>query len=62
MEFRRMTEDERAKLGLALRENADSGKPLLMDARDTRFLDSGDPHDEEVISAIKSIPCHYRAA
>jgi hypothetical protein len=31
-----------------------------MDRRDTSFVDTGDVvSDEEVISAIMSMPCHY---
>jgi hypothetical protein len=33
---------------------------LVMDRRDTSFLGTADEvTDEEVINAIKSVPCHY---
>ena len=44
----------------ALRGNAESDRAILMDRRDTSFLGTADEvTDEEVISAIKSVPCHY---
>ena len=44
----------------ALRGNADVNRVLLMDRRDTGFAGAADDvPDEEVINAIKSVPCHY---
>jgi len=44
----------------ALRGNAESNLAILMDRRDTSFVGVADEvPDEEVITAIKSVPCHY---
>jgi len=60
MDFRRLNDTERTQLLTALRGNADSGLSILLDQRDTSFVGTGeDVTDEEVISAIKSVPCHY---
>lgn len=60
MDFRALTEVERKTLVGALRGNAEQGRVLLLDRRDTSFAGSADEvPDEEVISAIKSVPCHY---
>jgi hypothetical protein len=60
MHFRPLHEPERTQLLTALRGNADSGRAILMDRRDTSFVGTADDvTDEEVISAIKSVPCHY---
>ena len=60
MDFRPLTEVERKQLVGALRGNAEQGRVLLLDRRDTSFAGSADEvPDEEVISAIKSVPCHY---
>jgi len=60
MDFRPLTSTERQQLITALRGNADSGAALLMDRRDTSFAGSSEEvTDEEVINAIKSVPCHY---
>lgn len=60
MDFRPLTSTERQQLITALRGNADSGTALLMDRRDTGFLGTTDEvTDDEVINAIKSVPCHY---
>ena len=60
MDFRPLNDTERRQLVTALRGNADTGRALLMD-RQTSFLGAADdvPDDEEVINAIKSVPCHY---
>ena len=61
MDFRPLNDTERKQLITALRGNADSGTALLMDRRDTTFLGTTDEvTDDEVINAIKSVPCHYR--
>lgn len=60
MDFRPLTETERRTLITALRGNADRGLALLMDQKDTSFVGSAEEvPDEEVINAIKSVPCHY---
>jgi len=60
MDFRPLNELERKQLVNALRGNAEQGRVLLLDRRDTSFAGSADEvPDEEVISAIKSVPCHY---
>src|ERR1700693_6300520 len=60
VEFKPLDDVERQKLKMALLMNADQGAILRM-ARDTSFTraESAMPDDEEVISAIKSVPCHY---
>src|SRR5262245_65991533 len=60
MDFRPLNDTERRNLITALRGNADRGLSLLMDRRDTSFLGAAEEvPDEEVINAIKSVPCHY---
>jgi hypothetical protein len=62
MDFRPLSEVERRQLVTALRGNAESGSALLMDRRDTSFLgliEEDEVPDEEVINAIRSVPCHY---
>ncbi len=60
MDFRPLNELERRHLITALRGNADGNRVLLMDRKDTSFVGSAEEvPDEEVINAIKSVPCHY---
>jgi hypothetical protein len=60
MDFRPLSDPERTRLLTALRGNADADRAILMDRRDTSFVGTADDvTDEEVISAIKSVPCHY---
>jgi len=60
MDFRPLNDTERKTLIGALRGNADQNQTLLMDRRDTSFIGTTDEvTDEEVINAIKSVPCHY---
>ena len=60
MDFRPLNELERRQLLTALRGNADGNRVLLTDRRDTSFTGTvDDVPDEEVITAIKSVPCHY---
>ena len=60
MDFRPLNDTERRSLITALRGNADRGIAILMDRRDTSFAGTADEvTDEEVITAIKSVPCHY---
>ncbi len=60
MGFLPLNDSERRTLVNALRENAEADRAILMDRRDTSFLGTTDAvTDEEVINAIKSVPCHY---
>ncbi|HZT82530.1 MAG TPA: hypothetical protein VFA26_20040 [Gemmataceae bacterium] len=60
MDFRPLNDTERRTLIAALRGNAENDRAILMDRRDTSFAGSADEvTDEEVIFAIKSVPCHY---
>jgi hypothetical protein len=60
MDFRPLNETERQQLIQALRGNAEQNRTILMNPRDTSFAGTTDEvSDEEVISAIKSVPCHY---
>ena len=60
MDFRPLNDIERRNLISALRGNGDGNRVLLMDPRDTSFVGTSDEvTDDEVISAIKSVPCHY---
>jgi hypothetical protein len=60
MDFRPVNTEERQKLIDALRGNAQDSLAILMDRRDTSFIGAADEiSDEEVISAIQSVPCHY---
>jgi hypothetical protein len=60
MDFRPLNDTERRQLISALRGNAESDRAILMDRRTTSFVGSADEvTDEEVITAIRSVPCHY---
>jgi hypothetical protein len=60
MDFRPLAEAERRQLLTALRGNADRGLALLLDRRDTSFLGTAEElPDEQVMAAVKSVPCHY---
>jgi hypothetical protein len=60
MDFRPVNTEERQKLIDALRGNAQDNLAILMDRRDTSFVGASEEiSDEEVISAIQSVPCHY---
>jgi hypothetical protein len=60
MDFRPLAETERRRLLSALRDNAEQDRAILMDRRDTSFVGTADDvTDEEVISSIQSVPCHY---
>jgi hypothetical protein len=60
MDFRPLNDTERRQLISALRGNAENNRVILMDRRDTSFAGTAEEiTDEEVISAIKSVPCHY---
>jgi hypothetical protein len=60
MDFRPLNDTERRQLVQALRGNAEENKTILTDRRDTSFAGmSEEVTDEEVIHAIRSVPCHY---
>jgi len=60
MDFRPLNDTERRQLISSLRGNAENNRVILMDRRDTSFLGSAEEvPDEEVINAIRSVPCHY---
>jgi hypothetical protein len=73
MDCRKLMDTERTALLDALRSNADAGQPIFM-GRDTSFVptnrvrevvgghdaaSTNEVTDDEVICAIKSVPCHY---
>jgi hypothetical protein len=63
MDFRPMNDVERRQLISALRNNAERDMPIMMNRRDTSFEATtptvDEVTDDEVIAAIKSVPCHY---
>jgi hypothetical protein len=60
MDFRPLNDVERKQLLTALRSNVQDNRAILMDRRTTRFAGTvEDVTDDEVITAIKSVPCHY---
>lgn len=60
MDFKPLSKDEQQRLRTALLSNAEDDKVLLMDRKNTSFVGvANDVTDDEVISAIKSVPCHY---
>ncbi len=60
MDFRPLNDLERRQLVNALRGNAESDRAILLNRRDTSFLGVAEEvPEEEVINAIKSVPCHY---
>jgi hypothetical protein len=59
MDYRRPSSEAVAELAKALRGNAND-ECALRTSRDTSFVDTAEEiTDDEVISAIKSIPSHY---
>jgi hypothetical protein len=60
MDFLPLNDSERRQLMGALRGNAESDSVILLDPQDTTFVGVIDEvPEDEVISAIKSVPCHY---
>jgi len=60
MDFRPLNDTERRQLITALRGNVEQDRAIFMNRRDTSFMGTADEiTDDEVISAIKSVPCHY---
>lgn len=61
MDFRPLNENERKNLYEALRNNAELGKPITVNPKDTSFLQGGAQNaEQDVINAIRSVPCHYQ--
>jgi hypothetical protein len=60
MDFRPLNDTERRQLISALRGNAQDDLAILMDRRTTTFAGTSEEvAEEDVIAAIKSVPCHY---
>ena len=60
MDFLPLNDSERRQLMGALRGNAENDSVILLDPKDTTFVGVIDEiPEDEVISAIKSVPCHY---
>jgi hypothetical protein len=60
IDFRPLNDTERRQLIAALRGNAESDRAILTDRRDTSFAGPAEEvTDDEVINAIRSVPCHY---
>ncbi len=60
MDFRPLAEVERKNLFKALNRNVESDYAILMSRKDTSFLgESQEVPDDEVINAVRSVPCHY---
>jgi hypothetical protein len=60
MDFRPLNDTERRGLLTALRSNAQDNRAILTDRWNTRFVGTAEEvTDDEVITAIKSVPCHY---
>lgn len=60
MDFRPLETKEHNELLTALRGNSENNLAILMDRKDTSFAGTCElVADEEVITAIKSVPTHY---
>lgn len=61
MDHRRMSTVEVESLRDALRRNAAEDATIKMSRQDTSFIgvSNDDPTDDEVASAIRSVPTHY---
>jgi hypothetical protein len=60
IQFKPLNDVERRQLIASLRGNAEKNRAIIMDHRDTSFVGSADEvTDEEMINAIRSVPCHY---
>lgn len=59
MDFRPLDDEERRQLLAALRGNVENGRVILTDRRDTSFAGSASEVGDDVIVAIRSLPCHY---
>lgn len=59
VEFQPLDLATRNRLKDALMGNAAKSDTIHMSKKDTSFVPDGEVTDEEVITAIRSIPCHY---
>lgn len=60
IQFKPLNDVERRQLIASLRGNAQENRAIIINKLDTSFVGSADEvTDEEVINAIKSVPCHY---
>jgi hypothetical protein len=60
MRFTPLTDTEREQISEALRGNSAGDCALLINPRDTSFVGTAEEvGDDEVVMAIKSVPCHY---
>jgi hypothetical protein len=60
MDFRPLNDTERRQLIGALRGNAENNLAILTDRKTTTFAGTTEEiTDDEVITAIRSVPCHY---
>lgn len=60
MDFRPLNDEERKNLYEALRNNSELGKPIGVNPKDTSFVAGEAKNSEQdVINAIRSVPCHY---
>ena len=60
MDFRPLLTTERDQLLKALLGNAEGKNAIRMNPKDTTFAGVSDEvTDEEVVSAVKSVPTHY---
>ena len=59
MDYRPLAKAEQRRLAKALHDNVEESKFLKL-AADTSFAGTADKvSDEEVVAAIRSVPCHY---
>jgi len=60
IEFKKLTPEESSRLAEALKRNAKDGAPLHSDPLTTGWIPGSDEvTEDEVITAIKSVPVHY---
>lgn len=70
VDYRPLSDSERKGLSKALKMNAEHGRGIKMNARDTSFAGVADEEteaaiqkaraeDEVVVNAIRSVPTHY---
>lgn len=56
--FVALNKSEQAKMTEALQANA-QGKAIMQSKSDTSFAGYGDLENDQVITAVRSLPCHY---
>lgn len=59
VEFKTVSPEEAEKLRKALRRNAEENIPLRMDPLDTTLILDERQLEEDMINAVRSVPCHY---